>query len=188
MGVCSVTGTCMFLTSKFRSVRTLTPISVLHHNKVSMGAIDVGTASVITSTRNIRIGTSVVFTSTSFDSTSLLVLPNKVPNTGGLSRRRNIHTTLIHRTRRRGLVNTVYTTPVILNRLKLLHNGHTAYCPNFRARLSNTACATRPYATSNGVVANGNPNTSFTCTCQLLRRFGNTNIIRRLGGKVVCRF
>lgn len=39
-----VTGMCRFLTGNFRRVRKLTPISVLHENNISVGAMDVAKA------------------------------------------------------------------------------------------------------------------------------------------------
>lgn len=138
--------------------------------------------------RNVAVGTSLGFRSVrDFRSTSVLLLPNKVPNDDRLGRRRNMHRTLVTRRGTNGQVNTVYTTPVILTDANVLSNGGTAYCPKFRRCFDSDArCATALFRRSNGIVANRNPTTALPCTCGVLDCFTNSNVANRLRGNVVC--
>lgn len=179
-----VNAICIFFTSKFRRVRTFASISIVEHTKLGMRVIAMAPSRVIAKTRSIPILYSGGMIGYSFFSTRLMLLPNNVPNTSALRGYKRLHGLMLHFTRRRGPVTTVYTTPVMLNGLKLLGNGGTAYCPNFRRCLRNTRYANTPMRESNGVVANGKPNTTVRFTLTMIRLLRNGRGIRRLGRTV----
>lgn len=147
----------MFLTRNFRRARTLTPISMVHETGLSIGAINMANRYIADS-RNIPIGTSVAVSGVSLSSIRNIMLPNNVPKALGLRTGGGILRTIGCDYRGNGVITTVYTTPSVLNRLKVLSNGGTAYFPNFRGRLGNTSCANARAMASNGVVATGNTN------------------------------
>lgn len=180
-----VGGTVMFLTGNFRRVRTLKAISVLHHNKVRIAAISVAASPIIVNTRGIPIATSAALGGTLLGSTSTLVLPKNVPNTSGLGSSRAIGRTLLKRCHRNHVMTTVYTTPVMLNKLNLLGNHGTAYCPNFRPGLVNTGIANRTIRISSGIVANGNPKLIVGFNLTLITTVGGSTITRRITTKLL---
>lgn len=171
---------CTFFTSKFRRVRTFATVSALEHTKLGMRVMSIAPSRVIINTRSVSMLYSIGFIGYSFFSTSLLLLPNNVPNTTALSGRRKLHGLVLDFTRGGGPVTTVYTTPVMLNGLNLLGKHGTAYCPDFRRCLSKTRYIGRPIMMSNGVVANVKPNTTVSFTLTVMRGLRNGRGMRRL--------
>lgn len=175
----------MFLTRNFRRIRTLAPMSILEHTNLPIGAISMANILAMGNTRNIPMMTSVIFRRMGRKSTRVVMLPNKLPKTAGLSTRRNLNGLVVAFTRTKHPLSTVYTTPLMCKGHNLLGNGGMAYCPKFRGCLRNTRCATTLMRGSNGFVANGKPNTTVTFSFTVTRGCINTRGIARLGRKVV---
>ncbi len=177
---------CLFFTRNARRMRTLTAMSVLHHTKISAHVISVSNTLAMDKTRNVQIRTSVLVRSVSFTRTSVLILPNKLPKTCGLTTRRYLTRNVVGRCGSNGPLTTVYTTPLICNHVKLLGKLGTAYCPKFRGRLRNTYCATTLIRGSNLFVAKGKPTTMFRFNCAVTRTLMKGGGTSSIEGNVLC--
>lgn len=175
----------VFLTRNFRRVRTVFPLSVVHENKLGMGAISIAKGGAIVDSRRMPVITSLLFRRLGRRSMRVVILPNKLPNTAGLSTRTKLSGLVVDFTTTKGPLTTVYTTPVMCNGHNLLGNGGTAYCPNFSGFLRKTRCAKGVIRMISGFVLNGNPNTTPTFNFAVLRGFTKTRGTLRIGGKVL---
>lgn len=128
----------VFVTSNYRRVRKLAMISVIEETGLRVRAVSVARGTRIADSRRIAFGASAAGTRTSFSDCSTVMLPKNVPNALGLNTSRAMMGAVGEFTTRKGLITTVYTTPDILNRGRVLRNGGTAYRPNFRRGLLNT--------------------------------------------------
>ncbi len=173
----------MFLTGNFRRYRTLYPVSVLEHTNFSMGAMNVNSGAIGNS-RGVPIIYSVATSRTMFRGLRTIVLPNNVPKAIGLRGSGAMRDVVSCTGDGNVLVNTVYTTPSVLNRGNVLGNGGTAYFSNFRGSLCNTRIRGTRIIASNGVVATGNTNITFRFNFGLLRCLGNARTTRGLGATV----
>ncbi len=161
----------MLLTSKFRRIRTLNYYSVLHENRVNMELTAIK-RRCIGNSRNVAIGSSVATGSVSFSLVSKIILPNNVPKALGLLGDRGTGRVVQFYTSGGELVNTVYTTPVVLNSLKVLRKGETAYFPKCRSELAKTRLRGSFIMASGGVVATGNTKTSLLFKTTVITCFG----------------
>lgn len=163
--------------------RTVTPISVVHHTGLSIGAINVNT-SIVRSSYNIGIITSVERGSISVGGTRTIIIPKNVPNMAGLSTSSFIGGYIYRTGSTNGLIYTVYTNPSIPKGLNILTNGGTMYCPKFRRCLISHIRASRFITTSNGTVATGNTNISIRFNLGVIRELYNRTRTREVFGSV----
>lgn len=179
---------CVFLTSKFRSVRNLAMMSLLHHTKVSVGAMSVGRAAQVRASRKVAVLASTAFTRASFTSTSVLILPKKVPKAGCLTNCGPLASLLASFGGGNGGVTTVYTTPDMFSKLKFLGNHGTASCPSFVRVLSgsNTMADRSDIMMSKGVAADHNLKATTSFTLSLVSRLRGRRGTGRVTRSMIC--
>lgn len=179
---------CVFLTSNFRSVRNLAMMSLLHHTNVSVGAMSVGRAGRVRASRNVAVLASTAFTRASFTSTSVLILPKKVPKAGCLTKCGPLASLLASFGDGNGGVTTVYTTPDMFSNLKFLGGHGTASCPSFVRVVtkSNTGADRSGIMMSKGVAADHNLKATMSFTLSLVSRLRGSRGTGRVTRSMMC--
>lgn len=176
----------VFVTSKYRRMRTLAIISVIHHTGLRVSVVSVGKAGRIADSHGIAFVASAAGRRTSFSTCRKVVLPNNVPKAIRLKRSSAIDR-IVHRfTGRKGLITTVYTTPDILKRTKVLGKGGTTYRPKFRRGLAKTRMFFSPMMYSKGIVADHNVKATMPFNLTITHCFASSTAVRRMGTKLMC--
>lgn len=181
-----VDGMCVFFTSNFRSVRKLAIMSLVEETKVSVRAMSVGRAGRVEASRKVSLLASHAFKRYSFSSTSVLMVPKKVPKAGCLRGCGPLARLLASFCRGNNGMTTVYTTPNVFRELKFLGNEGTASCPSIVRRLGDTEASLRPMIMSKGMAADENLKATVSFDLSLVKRLRKDTGTRRVTRSIIC--
>ncbi len=145
----------------------MTAISVLQHTTLPISAINVN-ATMPIKTRKVPVRASLARRALGVSILATIILPKKVPKAlrlrGSLAIRDTVTCTISGHLP----VNTVYTTPSVLNHNNCLRRIRTAYCPNFRSRLAKSVLSRGGIVASSLFAATTNTNITVRFTLRLM--------------------